>query len=191
MPPGETRCWILVAACDGAEVIGISTRPAATTHARRRAQILKKEVLKAAVREVSEKSCNESRTLLLAFRRGVLDQIAGHRTFLVEPFLRGGADLFGGDGANAIRPASDILDAEAGGERPAIPARQRCLVVLGVDGFCDQLGLDAFEIFGANRVFARCRRSRWSITCSTCAKSTPGFGEAEIVNCVGSSEVPW
>src|ERR1700681_504839 len=59
-----------------------------------------------------EKSWDRSRTLLLAFRRGVLDQVAGHRALLVEPFLRRVADLFGGDGANAIRPASDIVDAQ-------------------------------------------------------------------------------
>src|SRR5580698_3300452 len=83
-----------------------------------------------------EKSCNGSRTLLLTLRRAVLDQITGHRTFLVEPFLCGGTDLFGGDGANAIRPVSDVLDTEAGGERAPIPARQDRLVVLGVDGPC-------------------------------------------------------
>src|ERR1700722_13387819 len=99
-----------------------------------------------------EKSCNGSRTLLLTLRRAVLDQITGHRTFLVEPFLCGGTDLFGGDGANAIRPVSDVLDTEAGGERAPIPARQDRLVVLGVDGPCDQLGLDALEILGVNRV---------------------------------------
>src|ERR1700722_1367990 len=53
IPPGETRCWILVAACDGEEVIGISIKLAATTHARCRAQALKKEVFKAAIRELS------------------------------------------------------------------------------------------------------------------------------------------
>jgi hypothetical protein len=48
----------LVAACDGEEPIGISTKLAATTHARCRAQVLKKQVLKkeplkAVIREVS------------------------------------------------------------------------------------------------------------------------------------------
>jgi hypothetical protein len=52
MPPGETRCWILVAACDGEEAIDISMKPAATTHARCRAQVLKKQLVKAAIREV-------------------------------------------------------------------------------------------------------------------------------------------
>src|SRR5258708_7259114 len=89
---------------------------------------------------------DKSRTLLLALRRGILDQIAGDRTVLVEPFLRGGANLFGGDGANAVRPAPDVLDAQPGGERPAIPARQRRLIVLGVDRLRNQLGLDAFEV---------------------------------------------
>src|SRR5260370_5491885 len=92
---------------------------------------------------------NTSRTLLLAFRRGILDQIAGHRTFLVEPFLRGVADLFGGDGANAIRPGSHVVDAPAGGERSAIPARQRRLTVLCVDCLGGKLGLDPLEIVGA------------------------------------------
>src|ERR1700724_1793036 len=99
-----------------------------------------------------EKSWDRSRTLLLAFRRGVLDQVAGHRALLVEPFLRGVADLVGGDGANPVRPASDVLDAQAGGERAAIPARQGRLIVLGVDCFRDQLGLDALEILGSDRV---------------------------------------
>src|SRR5665647_303439 len=98
-----------------------------------------------------------SRTLLLALLRGVLDQISGHRTLLVQPFLRGVADLCGGDGANTLRPGSDMFDAEAGGDRAAIPARQRRLVVLGVDGFGDQLGLDPLEIFGANRVLREIR----------------------------------
>src|SRR4029078_12009692 len=84
----------------------------------------------------ARKSRDKSPTLLLAFRllafrRGILDQIAGHRALLVEPFLRGVADLFGGDGANAIRPASDVLDAQTGGKRAAIPARQGRLIVLG------------------------------------------------------------
>ena len=74
-----------------------------------------------------------SRTFLLALRRGVLDQVAGHRALLVEPFLRGVANLFGGDGADAVRPAPDIVDAEPRGQRAAIPACQRRLVVLGVD----------------------------------------------------------
>src|ERR1700691_4388850 len=59
MPPGETRCWILVAASDGEEAIGISRKAAATTDARCRAQVFKevskevlKEVLQAAIREV-------------------------------------------------------------------------------------------------------------------------------------------
>src|SRR5258708_29962984 len=100
---------------------------------------------------------DKSRTLLLALRRGILDQIAGHRTLLVEPFLRGGADLFGGDGADAIRPASDVVDAQAGGERAAIPARQRRLIVLGVDGLGDKLGLDPLEVLGAHRVLPEIR----------------------------------
>src|SRR5258708_13676434 len=89
---------------------------------------------------------DKSRTLLLALRRGILDQIAGDRTVLVEPFLRGGADLFGGDGANAVRPAPDVLDPQPGGELPPLPARQRPLIVLGVDRLRNQLGLDAFEV---------------------------------------------
>ena len=99
-----------------------------------------------------------SRTLLLALRRGVLDQIAGDRALLVQPFLRRGADLFGGDRADAVRPASDVLDAEPRGERAAIPARQRRLVVLGVDRLRDQLRLDPLEILGADRVLLRYRR---------------------------------
>src|ERR1700730_2998447 len=109
------------------------------------------------MRCATRKSWDKSRTLLLAFRRGVLDQIAGHRTFLVEPFLRGVADLIGGDGANAVRPASDVVDAQAGGERAAVPARQSGLVVLGVDRFRNQLGLDPLEILGANRILSDVR----------------------------------
>jgi hypothetical protein len=30
-----------------------------------------------------------------------------------------------------------------------------------------------------------------SIACSICENSTPGFGDAEIENWDGSSEVPW
>src|SRR5882724_918537 len=110
--------------------------------------------MRRAVRRPSSKIWDRSRTLLLALRRGVLDQIAGYRALLVEPFVRGIADLFGGDGANAIGPASDIVDAQAGGERTAIPAGQRRLIVLGVDRLRDQLGLDAFEILGAHRVLS-------------------------------------
>ncbi len=36
MPPGEIRCWILVAACDGTEVISIVATPAAKARAVRR-----------------------------------------------------------------------------------------------------------------------------------------------------------
>ena len=144
MPPGEIRCWIFAAACDGVDASDSSAAPAT-------------QAMRSAARA---KSGDGSRTLLLAFRRGVLDQIAGHRTLLVEPFLRGVADLFGGDGANAIRPAPDVVDAQARGERAAIPARQRRLVVLGVDRFRDQLGLDPLEILGAGRILRRRRRSR-------------------------------
>src|SRR6266404_981208 len=108
--------------------------------------------MRRAVRRPSSKIWDKSRTLLLALRRGVLDQIAGYRALLVEPFVRGIADLFGGDGANAIGPASDVVDAQAGGERTAIPACQRRLIVLGVDRLRDQLGLDAFEILGPHGV---------------------------------------
>src|SRR5581483_12237270 len=93
-----------------------------------------------------------SRTLLLALRRGVLDQIAGDGTLLVQPFLRDRAHLLGGDGADAIRPASDVLDARAGGEPAAIPARQGGLVVLGVDRLRDQLRLDPLEVLGGRRM---------------------------------------
>src|SRR3954452_22898246 len=98
------------------------------------------------MRSAARQSESGSRAFLLALRRGgILDQVAGHRTLLVEPFLRGLADLFGGDGANPVGPASDIVDRKPGGERAAIPARQRRLAVLGVDRFRNQLGLDPFE----------------------------------------------
>jgi len=84
-------------------------------------------------------------------RGHVLDQIAGDRTLLVQPFLRHRADLFGGHRTDPVRPAADVLDAQAGGERAAIPARQDRLVVLGVDRFRNELGLHAFEILGAWR----------------------------------------
>src|SRR4029078_3162230 len=98
------------------------------------------------MRSAARRITMRSRELLLAFRRripdrGILDQIAGHRTLPVEPFLRGVADLLGGDGAEAIRPVPDIVDAKAGGERAAVPARQRRLTVLGVDRASEQLGL--------------------------------------------------
>src|SRR5260370_10153281 len=85
---------------------------------------------------------DKSRTLLLAFRRGILDQITGDRTVLVEPFLRGGADLFGGDRANAVRPAPDVPDAQPRGQRPTIPPRPRRLILLCVDRLRNQLGSD-------------------------------------------------
>jgi len=47
------------------------------------------------------------------FGAEILDEIAGHRTLLVQPFLRGIADLIGGDGADAIRPAPDIIDTQS------------------------------------------------------------------------------
>src|SRR5580692_10832305 len=97
---------------------------------------------------------DRSRALLLAFRRGILDQITGHRTLFVEPFLRRGAHLFGGYGTNPVRPASDVVDAQAGGERAAVPARQRRLVVLGIDRLGDKLGLDPLEVLGADRVLS-------------------------------------
>src|SRR3954471_5613107 len=109
--------------------------------------------LRATIRSAVCQSRNGSRALLLALRRGgILDQIAGHRTLLVEPFLGGVTDLFGGDAADAIRPAPDVVDREPGGQGAAVPAGQRRLAVLGVDRFGNQLGLDPFEILGARRV---------------------------------------
>ena len=161
MPPGETRCWIFAAACEGADA---SSNSAAQAKRRRDAKRGARERM------------DGSRTLLLAFRRGrVLDQIAGHRALLVEPFLRGFADLLGGDGADAIRPAPDVVDAKPGGERAAIPARQRRLIVLGVDRLRDQLGLDPLEILGAGRIAERRPRSRSSIACSICGKLDAGL----------------
>src|SRR5260370_9459807 len=72
--------------------------------------------------------------------------MGGASGFVWEPFLRGGGTLFGGGGANAARPPPVIPHAQPGGERPAIPARQRRLIVLGVDRLRNQLGLDAFEV---------------------------------------------
>src|SRR6266699_2688892 len=82
------------------------------------------------VRSVSRRSRQMSRALLLGLRRGVLDQIAGHRSLFVEPFSRCIADLFGGDGPDPVRPTADIIDAQSDGDRAAIPARQRGLAVL-------------------------------------------------------------
>src|SRR5258707_14143333 len=105
------------------------------------------------MRSAARLSENGSRAFLLALRRGgILDEVAGHRTFLVEPFLSSVTDLLGGDGANPVGPASDIVDRKPGGERAAIPARQCRLVVLGVDRLRNQLGLDPLEIFGAGGV---------------------------------------
>src|SRR6516165_4910019 len=54
-------------------------------------------------------------------------------------------------GTDAIGPASDVFDAKPGGQRAAIPAGERSLVILCIDRFGDKLGFDPFEIFGANR----------------------------------------
>ena len=37
MPPGEIRCWILAAACEGVAASGVSARQAARMKAKRRA----------------------------------------------------------------------------------------------------------------------------------------------------------
>ena len=146
IPPGETRRWIFAAACDGVDVSAISIRPAANINAARRGE---------ARPGGSFLECITNASPRVSAR--FLDQIAGHRTFLVEPFLRGVANLFGGDGANAVRPASDVVDAKAGGECRAVPARQRRLVVLGIDRSGDELGLDALEILGGHRVLSDIR----------------------------------
>ena len=46
----------------------------------------------------------------------------------------------------------DVFDAQPGRHRRAVPAGERRLIVLGVDCLGDQLGLDAFEVFGADAV---------------------------------------
>src|SRR6185295_5178582 len=100
------------------------------------------------MRGAARQSKNGSRALLLAFRRGVLDEIAGHRAVLFKPFFCGVADLFGGNGANPVWPAPDVVDGKPRRQRAAIPARQRSLIVLGVDRLRNQLGLDPLEILG-------------------------------------------
>src|SRR5258708_38959865 len=104
------------------------------------------------MRSVSSNSRQMSQTLLLALRRGILDQIAGPRPLLVEPFFRRVTDLLGGDGTDPIRPAAYVIDVQSDGDRGAIPARQRGLAVLGVDRLGDELGLDALQIRGGNGV---------------------------------------
>ena len=53
MPPGETRCWIFVAACDGVAAIGIKAKPAATIRASA-AHGLERKPGRAATRETGE-----------------------------------------------------------------------------------------------------------------------------------------
>src|SRR5258708_2546266 len=72
-------------------------------------------------------------------------------------FLRGGGAWWGGGGARGARPSSNVLDPGAGGGPPAIPARQRRLIVLGVDRFGDQLGLDPFEILWESELLSDIR----------------------------------
>ena len=64
MPPGEISRWIFAAACDGVDASD-SQRDAGD---------------QAECNALRAESGNRSRALLLAFRRGILDQIAGHRT---------------------------------------------------------------------------------------------------------------
>ena len=60
----------------------------------------------------------------------LLDEIAGDRAALVEPLARRLLHGFGGDGAHAVGPGADIIDRGAGGQRRAVPVRQRTLIVL-------------------------------------------------------------
>jgi len=39
MPPGEIRCWIFAAACDGAGASAVNAKQVATMNAMRRAQV--------------------------------------------------------------------------------------------------------------------------------------------------------
>src|ERR1035437_6549173 len=51
IPPGEIRCWIFAAACDGVDASGAIARQAATSNAMRRARVLR-EVLREVLGEV-------------------------------------------------------------------------------------------------------------------------------------------
>ena len=82
--------------------------------------------------------------------RASFDQIAGDRAALVEPLPRGVAHLVGRDGADAVGPGLHAVDGQAGGQRRAIPARQRALAVLRIDRIGDQPVLGALELLGGD-----------------------------------------
>ena len=69
----------------------------------------------------------------------------------VEPGAGGFLHRVGGDGANAVRPGCGPCSTVcAGRQRRAVPARQRRLVVLGVDRIRNEPVLGAVELVGGN-----------------------------------------
>ena len=70
----------------------------------------------------------------------------------VEPLLCRLLHRVGGDGADAVGPGFDHVDGLAAGDRGAIPARERRLIVLGVDRVGDQPVLGAVELVGVDAV---------------------------------------
>src|SRR6202035_5756424 len=76
-----------------------------------------------------------SRMLLLGLE--ALDEIAGHRPAAVEPLPRHCLHGIGRDGADMVGPGLDHVDGLAAGDRRAVPARERRLIVLSIDRFGD------------------------------------------------------
>jgi len=72
-----------------------------------------------------------SRTLLLALRSRILDQIAGHPNASCPAHFVRASRTCRRDGRNAIRPAPDIVDTQLPGRAPPYLARQRRLDVPG------------------------------------------------------------
>ncbi len=100
------------------------------------------------------------------------------------------AYLFGGDGADAIRPCAHVIDAEPDGDGGAVPARQGGLAVLRIDRLGDHLRLDALEVFGGHRI-GREFRDHFVDGLLDLREFNAGFGEAETPNWLGSIAVPW
>ena len=140
MPPGLTTRSIVVAA------------PAAPRQApaQRRAQRRRRPPRAAETVEQDRAGTKRSRAFLLGLQ--VFDQIAGHRPAHVEPWRAASLHRIGGHGADAVGPGADLLDGLAGRQRRAVPARQRRLVVLGIDGVGDQPVLGAIELVGGDAI---------------------------------------
>ena len=77
-------------------------------------------------------------------------QVAGDGAPPVEPLARRGEHVLGAHRFDALRPFLNVADRLAGGERRAVPARQRELAVLSVDRFGDEARLGALELGGVD-----------------------------------------